>query len=200
MYEINAEGFAIDNGIYKNADVTFSEAGTQVIDLGTITYTEAGEYFYRIAEGLAAIPGSGWIFDNEEKIIAVVVTDNGQGQLEAEVTGVHFTNSYKAREVEVDTKAAGTEFAKKTVAGTDFVAKDFSFNMIEVDAESTAIIAGTESRTAGLNFTEAGTQVIDFGTVTYTEAGEHFYKITEDVPEADGVGWTYDRAEGIVKD
>ena len=126
------------------------------------------------------------------------MTDNGQGQLEAEVTGVHFTNSYEAREVEVDTKAEGTEFAKKTVSGTGFAAKDFSFSMIEVDAEGTAI-AGTAARTADLNFTEAGTQSIDFGTITYTEAGDHFYKIIEDVPEADGAGWTYDRVEGVVK-
>ena len=83
-----------------------------------------------MTETTTAAEGDGWTMDNEPKTVTVTVTDNGEGQLVAEVSGATINNSYKAADVTVDDKdAEGNALATKVVAGTGFAAKDFAFTI-----------------------------------------------------------------------
>ena len=157
--------------------VNFTEAGTKAINFGTITYTEAGTYKYTVTE--TAEDAAGWTFDLDEHTVTVVVTDNN-GTLSAAVTGTTLTNKYETSIV-VNTVATGAEFAQKTVEGTGFAARDFMFTLSG---------DGIDARTQTVNFTEAGTKAIDFGTITYTEAGTYSYTVRETAVTAEG--WTFD--------
>ncbi len=115
-----------------------------------------------------------------------VVTDNG-GTLSAKVTGTTLTNRYETSVV-VNTTATGAEFAQKTVEGTGFAARDFRFTMSGGNLGA--------QRTQTVNFSEAGTKAIDFGTITYTEAGTYSYTVRETAVAAEG--WTFDLADHTV--
>ena len=70
--------------------------------------------------------------------------------------------------ITVDTTQPGSEFAKKTVIGTGFLPQYFPFVWYEADAEGFPLYMDSV-KNAEVTFSEAGTQVIDLGTITYTK-------------------------------
>ena len=74
------------------ASVTATAAGNYVINFGTITFTEEGDYTYTVTETGTA--PAGWTFDTAPKTVTVEVRENEDGELEAKVTGISITNSY----------------------------------------------------------------------------------------------------------
>ena len=72
----------------KTETVTTNGAGQYPFTVGEITYTEEGTYFYRLYEVIPEVVPSNWTYDQSVYYITVEVTDNGYGQLTAEVTNV----------------------------------------------------------------------------------------------------------------
>ncbi|MGY3818674.1 Spy0128 family protein, partial [Gemella morbillorum] len=84
-----------------------------------VEYTKAGEYEYTVTE--KAGNEAGVTYDSKSYTVKVKVTDNGQGQLEAKVTGdgdnVIFTNKYNKPATETPDGSNDPE-PKKTLPNT----------------------------------------------------------------------------------
>ena len=149
---------------------------------GTVTFKEiefetAGDYTYTITEKAGSEKGV--TYDTAKHEVKVNVTDNGQGQLVAAVTGNNptFTNTYKAAATSATIKA------KKVLTGKELVADAYTFELKEKDA----VVAEAKNAASG--------EVVF--NVNYTEAGEHTYTITEKSGTEAGV--TYSTESHTVK-
>ena len=175
----------------KNATAALTYAagatGEKAIPFGEITYNKVGEYTYTITE---ANPGNGWTVTGNEATVKVIVTDNGDGTLSAEVSGITITNDYAADPVEVDTKdidGKGTALVTKTVEGEKFSSTTFEFTLTDEDNNVTS---------ANVTASKAGDYVVGFGTLTFEEAGTFKFKVQETNEEAKG--WTLDTKEKTI--
>jgi len=90
-------GFAVKNG----DDIVIAEATNDAdgnIVFPIMTFTEAGTYNYTIVE--TSLGGNGWTMDDTEYPVTVTVTEDGSGELAAEVTYPEgdpaFVNTYEA--------------------------------------------------------------------------------------------------------
>jgi pilin isopeptide linkage protein len=138
---------------------------------------------YSITE-TGAVPGVA--NDTATKTVSIMVTDDGKGNLAAELVGMPesepaftFTNTYS---VEPVTTSVTDQIAIiKTLAGRDMVAGEFAFELVE----------GNEVVANGTN--DAAGKVV-FDAIEYAEPGTHQYTIREvgGGTKADGV--TYDGA------
>ena len=150
---------------------------------GTITFENielkgAGTYRYIIKEDTSkAIDGI--TFDEEGKEVTVTAAFQG-GVLKASVTSAEptFTNTYKAAPTNATIKAT-----KKIAGNKELVADAYTFELKEKDA-----VVATAKNTA------SGEVVFK---VTYTEAGEHTYTITEKAGTE--AGMTYSTESHTVK-
>ena len=144
-----------------------------------VNYTEAGEHTYTITEKSGT--ESGVTYSTESYTVKVNVADNGQGQLVATVENADaervFTNTYKAASTDATIKAT------KKITGKELVADAYTFELKEKDA-----VVATANNTA------SGEVAFK---VTYTEAGEHTYTITEKSGTESGV--TYSTESYTVK-
>ena len=145
---------------------------------GTVTFKEiefatAGDYTYTITEKAGSEKGV--TYDTAKHEVKVKVTDNGQGQLEAAVTGDNptFTNTYKAA------TTSATITATKVLEGKALEAGKYEFELKEGDK-----VIGTA--------TNAADGTVTFEDITYTAAGDHTYTITEKAGSEAGV--TYDES------
>ena len=145
---------------------------------GTVTFKEieletAGEYTYTITEKAGSEKGV--TYDTAKHEVKVKVTDNGQGQLVATVTGNNptFTNTYKAA------KTSATITAKKVLEGKALEADKYEFELKEGDK----VVATAKNAADG---------TVTFPAISYDAAGPHTYTITEKAGSEAGV--TYDTA------
>ena len=145
---------------------------------GTVTFKEieletAGEYTYTITEKAGSEKGV--TYDTAKHEVKVKVTDNGQGQLVATVTGNNptFTNTYKAA------KTSATITAKKVLKGKALEADKYEFELKEGDK----VVATAKNAADG---------TVTFKEIEYNEAGDHTYTISEKAGSEAGV--TYDTA------
>ena len=150
---------------------------------GTVTFKEiefatAGDYTYTITEKAGSEKGV--TYDTAKHEVKVKVTDNGQGQLEAAVTGDNptFTNTYKAA------TTSATITATKVLNGKALEAGKYEFELKEGDK-----VIGTA--------TNAADGTVTFEDIKYAAAGNHTYTITEKAGSEKGV--TYDTAKHEVK-
>ena len=146
---------------------------------GTVTFKEiefetAGDYTYTITEKAGSEKGV--TYDTAKHEVKVKVTDNGQGQLVATVTGNNptFTNTYKAAPAKIAIEA------KKVLNGKELEIDEFEFELKEGDK----VIATAKNAAGGL---------IRFSEISYSTAGVYNYTITEKVGNKLGV--TYDKTE-----
>ena len=139
-----------------------------------VNYTEAGEHTYTITE--KAGTESGVTYSTESYTVKVNVVDNGQGQLEAAVTGNNptFTNTYKAAETKATIKAT------KVLDGKALEAGKYEFELKEGDE----VVATAKNAADG---------TVTFEDIKYAAAGNHTYTITEKAGSEAGV--TYDTAK-----
>jgi pilin isopeptide linkage protein/uncharacterized repeat protein (TIGR01451 family) len=86
------------------------------LDFGEIEFTKAGTYRYVITETTAL--ADNWSSNNQTATATVKVTDNGKGQLEAEVTTGTITNTY------TQTTGASIVISKATTNGAVFTVGD----------------------------------------------------------------------------
>ena len=145
---------------------------------GTVTFKEiefatAGDYTYTITEKAGSEKGV--TYDTAKHEVKVKVTDNGQGQLEAAVTGDNptFTNTYKAA------TTSATITATKVLEGKALEAGKYEFELKEGDK----VVATAKNAADG---------TVTFKEIEYNEAGDHTYTISEIVGSEAGV--TYDKS------
>ena len=195
-FEFTLKADTKDAPMPKSATASVSyEAGAtgeQTIPFGEIEYTKPGEYKYTISETVGEYTAeNGWTITNNDVKVTVTVTDDGKGQLVAEVTGGEaIENSYTPKDVDVDPTDTETTFGiKNFTATTEALDHTFKFTL-EANTESAPMPA---SATAEVTYAAGaiGEQVIPFGIITYKKIGEYKYTITEDTTEYTAEkGWT----------
>ena len=192
------EGMPLFDGIYTFylmdgdtivATGTNKADGTIVFDK-TLTYTEPGTYTYTMVEYKDTKPGV--TFDETSFAVTVEVTDNGLGQLEAEVTyttaeGIFdqpvFINIYQPAGITAVIKA------HKDLTGRA-LKSEFTFRLLDADRNVVSEVT---------NDADGG---ITFDTQHYNEVGTYTYTMEEVIPaeaveNTDGTytlnGVTYDK-------
>lgn len=176
--------------------------GVAAIKFGKIHYAAAGTYKYEIREN--AGNAAGMAYDARVATAEVTVTEDGEGNLTANVTkkeSGRFTNTYRS---ELDYAAAGGLKLSKTLSGRPMTEGQFTFTVTPAD-EASAIALGlheganvykspaTAEATVGLIDILAGHEV----KFTQADAGKTFtYTVAE---KNDGQpGYTYDDAARTV--
>ena len=150
---------------------TAKNAADGTVTFKEIEYATVENHTYTISEKAGS--EGGVTYDTATHEVTVNVTDNGQGQLVAAVTGNNptFTNTYKA------TSATATITAKKVLNGKELEAGKYEFELKEGDK-----VIGTA--------TNAADGTVAFEGIEYKEAGSHTYTISEKAGSEAGV--TYD--------
>lgn len=184
------------------ATVTVSEYdakdGIAAIKFGKIRYTAAGTYKYEIRENAGNTVGM--TYDSHVATAEVTVTEDGEGNLTANVTKKEtgrFTNTYRT---ELDYAAAGGLKLSKTLCGRPMTEGQFTFTVTPADDDSARALGllpgannfespATIEGTVGLIDILAGHEV----KFTQADAGKTFkYTVAE---KNDGQpGYTYDDA------
>lgn len=163
---------------------TVARTGAGAFEFTEINFTAPGTYYYKVSE----ITGEdhGYTYDTTVFHVTINVTDDGNGQLAAEVVyetenGIEFVNDYQADATEV------TFTGVKTVEGIVESTKNFEFEVVEtIDGEEVVVSTGTVQ----------GAGVIHFTSIKYTEIGNHTYKVREvNTGEA---GYIYPTTEYVV--
>ena len=152
---------------------TAKNAADGTVTFEDIKYAAAGNHTYTITEKAGS--EGGVTYDTAKHEVTVNVTDNGQGQLEAAVTGNNptFTNTYKAAETKATIKAT------KVLDGKALEAGKYEFELKEGDE----VVATAKNAADG---------TVTFEDIKYAAAGNHTYTITEKAGSEAGV--TYDTA------
>ena len=176
--ELEADKYEFELKEGDKVVATAKNAADGTVTFPAISYDAAGPHTYTISEKAGS--EGGVTYDTAKHEVKVAVTDNGQGQLEAAVTGDNptFTNTYKAA------TTSATITATKVLEGKALEAGKYEFELKEGDK-----VIGTA--------TNAADGTVTFEDITYTAAGNHTYTITEKAGSEKGV--TYDTAKHEVK-
>lgn len=175
-----------------------AEDGIAAIKFGKIHYAAAGTYKYEIRENAGSTVGM--TYDAHVATAEVTVTEDGEGNLTANVTkkeNGRFTNTYRT---ELNYTAAGGLKLSKSLSGRPMTEGQFTFTVKPADEASTNALGllpgvnnfkspATAEATVGLIDILAGHEV----KFTQADAGETFtYTVAE---KNDGKpGYTYDDA------
>lgn len=179
-----------------------AEDGIAAIKFGEIHFAAAGTYKYEIRENAGSTVGM--TYDAHVATAEVTVTEDGEGNLTANVTkkeNGRFTNTYRT---ELDYAAAGGLKLSKTLCGRPMTEGQFTFTVTPADDDSARALGllpgannfespATIEGTVGLIDILAGHEV----KFTQADAGKTFkYTVAE---KNDGKpGYTYDNAERTV--
>ena len=152
---------------------TAKNAADGTVTFPAISYDAAGPHTYTITEKAGS--EAGVTYDESTHKVTVNVTDNGQGELVADVKDNNptFTNTYKAA------KTSATITAKKVLEGKALEADKYEFELKEGDK----VVATAKNAADG---------TVTFPAISYDAAGPHTYTITEKAGSEAGV--TYDTA------
>ena len=175
-----------------------AKGGIAAIKFGKIRYTAAGTYKYEIRENAGNTVGM--TYDSHVATAEVTVTEDGDGNLTANVTkkeNGRFTNTYRT---ELNYTAAGGLWLSKYLDGRPMIEGQFTFTVTPADdasARALGLLPGANSfkspeaaeATVGLIDILAGHEV----KFTQADAGKTFkYTVAE---KNDGQpGYTYDDA------
>ena len=154
------------------------------VTFGDFTYTTKGTYTYKVTETGTIAGVTNDAAATTGKTVTVTVVDNGNGTLTATADStteepLTFTNTYASTPAEVE------EFLFKKVESMPPATESVVFNFELEGPDET-----TDTRTATVTATEAGTYTIDFGegAFRFTEPGEYSYTLTELTTGLDA-GW-----------
>ena len=156
------------------------------VEFPALSFDAAGDYRFKIREKNEG--AAGYTYDASEFDLAVVVTDNGQGQLEAKASyakPAEFSNSYKAgtASLVVDAKTV----IKKGPKEEDVPVKKDQFTLELVDKDGKVLHS--------LKNDENGKVV--FPALTFDAAGEYTYTLRQ--VKGSEPGMTYDDKTYTVK-
>ena len=141
-----------------------------------LTFDAAGTYSYTVSEDTSNLPAGVSAVTTGPKSVTIVVTDNGDGTLSADVRkdALKFENSYEAGAAMVQLSFA------KTLSGRPTALTDGEFQFQLKDEQGNVV--ATASNDAAGNVT--------FPRMAFGEAGTYTYEVSEVVGSAAGV--TYD--------
>ena len=171
--ELEADKYEFELKKGEEVVATAKNAADGTVTFKEIEFATAGDYTYTITEKAGSEKGV--TYDTATHKVTVNVTDNGQGQLVATVTGNNptFTNTYKA------TTTTATITATKVLEGKALEAGKYEFELKEGDK----VVATAKNAADG---------TVTFPAISYDAAGPHTYTITEKAGSEAGV--TYDTA------
>jgi len=150
------------------SEKTVTNTGTN-FTFGQYTYTASGKYTYHIHEVLGSIPGMS--YDATIHTIVVDVTDDGNGQLAATVTGnanIVIKNTYKPDDVSVEI------VGNKELVGKELASNQFSF---ELTAKTTN--APMPSGNSGGTVSNKEDGSFAFEPIHFTQVGTYEYVVKE---------------------
>lgn len=141
-----------------------------------LTFDAAGTYSYTVTEDTSNLPAGVSAVTAGPKSVTIVVTDNGDGTLSADVhkDALEFENSYEAGAAMVQLSFAKTLSDRPTA----LAAGEFQFQLKDDQGK----VVATASNDAAGNVT--------FPRMAFGEAGTYTYEVSEVVGSAAGV--TYD--------
>ena len=173
LFESNSS-FAVANEQLPIITARNSANGSFAFD--ALKFNKAGAYYYVVEEAYRGQVIDGITYDSNRYLITVIVTDNGKGSWDADVT---ITDSNKnvvndivfRNEYNVTGDAAVTIDGSKTLTGRDLPDGAFFFELYASDVNKTtgALIESTR------NFSGKFT----FSTITYTQEGTYYYLVKE---------------------
>ncbi|WP_419039845.1 Spy0128 family protein [Enorma massiliensis] len=184
-----------------------TKAGERVpFDFGTMTFTEAGRYVYRVDETNAGNDGQGLTYDEHTVDIVIVIRDNNEGNLVVDAiypqggASTTFTNTY-ASGVNYP-EAAASLSVQKTLKGHAMTDGQFEFTVTPDDEASAKKVDlwqddAIQSATGSWGAAEDGQAVttsIDWNlTFNQADSGKTYtYTFAEVVPEDVPAGYSYD--------
>ena len=160
-------------------------AADGTVTLSPVTYTEPGTYTYTLSEVQGDKPGVG--YDDAVYTVTTTVVDDGDGTLSAthEVTGGEavFNNTFTPSSV-VDPDFGIP--ARKILVGRDW-RDDDAFNFVVTAETENAPMPDPSSV-----FATAGSPMVHFGAVAFSEPGEYSYLVSEVAGDEEGM--TYSQA------
>lgn len=160
-------------------------AADGTVTLSPVTYTEPGVYTYTLSEVAGDKPGVG--YDDAVYTVTTTVVDDGDGTLSAthEVTGGEavFNNTFTPSSV-VDPDFGIP--ARKILVGRDW-RDDDAFNFVVTAETENAPMPDPSSV-----FATAGSPMVHFGAVAFSEPGEYSYLVSEVAGDEEGM--TYSQA------
>ena len=180
--KLNGGTLAADQFTFELVDQNGKVVGTAKnkadgsVEFPAVSFDAAGNYNFKIREKNEG--AAGYTYDATEFDVAVAVTDNGKGQLEATATYAKeaaFSNTYKAAAASVVVKAS------KTLAGANLAADQFTFELVDQNGK----VVGTAKNKADGS--------VEFPAVSFDAAGNYNFKIREKNEGA--AGYTYDATE-----
>ena len=141
-----------------------------------LTFDAAGTYSYTVTEDTSSLPAGVSPVTEGPKSVTIVVTDNGDGTLSADVRkdALEFENSYEAGAAMVQLSFA------KTLSGRPTALTDGEFQF-QLKDEQGNVVATASNDAAG---------TVTFPRMAFGEAGTYTYKVSEVAGSAAGV--TYD--------
>lgn len=175
---------------------------------GNITFTLPGTYTFTVSEEQPAADADteGVTYDTTVYTVTVVVTDAGEGDLNAEITSIDdqdgnssdalsFTNTYEpGGSTDLPDEGQGSIQLRKVLQGKAWDGDAFTFEIAAADEASSkympaetqvTVDAKTDTDENGNDFADFG-----FGTITYDQIGVYTYTVTE--VTGDNAGITYD--------
>lgn len=141
-----------------------------------LTFDAAGTYSYTVTEDTSSLPAGVSAVTAGPKSVTIVVTDNGDGTLSADVRkdALEFENSYEAGAAMVQLSFA------KTLSGRPTALADGEFQF-QLKDEQDNVVATASNDAAG---------TVTFPRMAFGKAGTYTYKVSEVVGSAAGI--TYD--------
>ena len=171
--ELEADKYEFELKEGDKVVATAKNAADGTVTFKDIEYAAVENHTYTISEKAGS--EGGVTYDTAKHEVKVAVTDNGQGQFVATVTGNNptFTNTYKAA------PAKATITATKVLDGKALEADKYEFELKEGDK----VVATAKNAADG---------TVTFKEIEYNEAGDHTYTISEKAGSEAGV--TYDES------
>ena len=175
--------------------------GIVVFEGITFTSRDVGKtYQYKITEKVPANPRPGMTYDTTVWIATVTVTHetvDGKNLVKVSATYARegesescgeaaFENSYKPEEF----TESGVIKGKKSLVGRDMLdTDDFNFSLTLVSGPENGVASDMALKR------ETSGNVVNFksGEMTFTKPGEYTFEISENAPDEDGAGITWDR-------
>ena len=147
------------------------------VEFAAVSFDAAGDYKFKIREKNEG--AAGYTYDATEFDVAVAVTDNGKGQLEAKATYAKeaaFSNTYKAAPTSVAVDA--TSVLKKGDKVQEIKAGDFTIELLDKDGK---VISELKTDEKGH---------VAFPALTYDAPGTYTYTLHQ--KKGDNAGIVYD--------
>ena len=176
---LTGRGLKADEFSFQLKDAQNNVVSTAVNDadgnfaFDDLTFDAAGTYSYTVTEDTSNLPAGVSAVTAGPKSVTIVVTDNGDGTLSADVhkDALEFENSYEAGAAMVQLSFA------KTLSGrpTALAAGEFQFQLKDDQGK----VVATASNDAAGNVT--------FPRMAFGEAGTYTYEVSEVVGSAAGV-------------